>query len=228
MIIAISQREIRTAHGVRDALDQDYVRYFAGLATSLICVSNAHPDLRRFLGSIDIGGVILSGGNDVDPQSYGATRTHTKDSSLSRDATERRLVDYAIERKLPVLGICRGAQLLNVYFGGSLVQSIIDEHPGALNHVAQHHAVSVDSPHLGNTCGIVNSYHSQGISASGLSDQLLAFARSEDDSIEGLFHPKLPSAGILWHPERQSPDQQISDKLIEQFIHHQGYWEPRR
>ncbi len=83
-------------------------------------------------------GVLLTGGEDVDPVHYGADLHPTTSASGERDAYELTLLRHAFARDLPVLGICRGAQLLNVAAGGTLMQDIPSERPDAIGHAVRH------------------------------------------------------------------------------------------
>ena len=107
----------------RDALENDYVKYYENFGITLLPIPNVCKDLEKYFDEIPIKRIILSGGNDVNPQLYGR-KQENEDFSKQRDGTERRLIEIALERKLPLLGICRGAQYINVHFGGSLIQNI--------------------------------------------------------------------------------------------------------
>jgi len=71
---------------------------------------------------------------------------------------------------------------------------------------------------------MVNSYHNQGMDNNSLSPELKPFAISEDGIIEGIYHPKYPIAGVLWHPERKSTDEEINKKIIEAFLNEKLFW----
>ena len=107
-----------------------------------------------------------------------------------RDATERTLVDRAIEEHVPVFGICRGLQFLVDYFGGALEP--------VENHVRTRHRITGDISRPS-----VNSYHTLG--AKHLPPPLVALATAEDGTVEALRHATLPLFAIGWHPEREHP-----------------------
>jgi len=165
-------------------------------------------------GIIDaVGGLLLTGGEDVDPARYGAVRHATVTSvSKERDATEFALLDAAHRRGRPVLAICRGIQLLNVAFGGTLVQDIPSQRPGALahdhedRHASRVHPVHIEAgTRLAHALGAahlqVNSFHHQ--AAEIVSDRLRVAARSPDGMIEGLEWDGDDwwAVGVQWHPE---------------------------
>ena len=143
-------------------------------------------------------GVLFSGGADINPALYG----QEKDALCGklddrRDEAELRLFRMVMEKELPILGICRGTQLLNVALGGSLIQHI----PG---HVGTTHAVSVEKdsllyPVTGDRCR-VNSGHHQVIDRPG--QGLNVIARNEEGMIEAVELPGHPFfLAVQWHPE---------------------------
>jgi putative glutamine amidotransferase len=178
-----------------------------------------------------LDGLVLSGGEDVDPERYGAT-AHPALGNVDpvRDAFELELFRDARERELPVLAICRGIQLVNVALGGSLWQDIPSERPGALPHTQpgsrddRTHAVRVVpgtclARALGTTRLEVNSFHHQSIR--DLAPGLVVSGSAPDGEIEAaesrLGDPWL--LAVQWHPEEfhrdaTAPDQGLFRELI--------------
>ena len=145
-----------------------------------------------------------------------------------RDKTEEKLLEIAIEKNMPLLGICKGMQMLNVLFKGKLIKNIKKQKNDAIEHVNKNHLVTIVDDRAATLLGKkfeVNSYHNQGISLDFLSDELKEFAIAPDEIIEGFYHPDLPIAGIQWHPERPSPDEKTNEKIIRAFINRELYWE---
>ena len=153
-----------------------------------------------------VGGILLSGGPDVHPQRYGQQvdpAAHVKPDQ-SRDEMEFALVPLALSQDMPVLGICRGMQVLNVTFGGSLIQDIPD-------HQAAVHSVFVSpGSKLGAIIGAggyfrTNSRHHQGLRDAHRARDLLASAYMPDDGIiEALESPAHSwVVGVQCHPERE-------------------------
>lgn len=173
--------------------------------------------------------LVVAGGADLDPASYGAApHPQTRDTRPQRDAAELALVGEAIERDVPVLGICRGAQVLNVARGGDLTQHLPDVvghdgHRPAPGVFAAHEVTFTPSSRLASLLGaraVVQSAHHQGIGRLG--DGLVASGRAPDGSIEAV---ELPGrrfvVGVLWHPE-QDDDGRLFEALVEQARRRDG------
>ncbi|GAB5541667.1 MAG: hypothetical protein SangKO_014270 [Sandaracinaceae bacterium] len=155
----------------------------------------------------DARAVILGGGEDIDPRRYREEAEVEARLDPERDALEWALLDGAVRRRLPVLGICRGAQLLNVYLGGTLFQDLRAEfprHSPRRQLLARKH-ITVDARSrlhraLGATSLRVNSLHSQGIAALGRG--LRVCARDHLGVVQGVERRAAPlCVGVQWHPE---------------------------
>ncbi|HTU48349.1 MAG TPA: gamma-glutamyl-gamma-aminobutyrate hydrolase family protein [Bryobacteraceae bacterium] len=164
-------------------------------------------------------GMLLLGGTDVNPKRYGETaRPETDEPDDQRDEVELRLIEEALERDLPILAICRGLQILNVYHGGSLIQhlSAVKTHDvEAEDKGAQAHEVAIKAntrlAHIAETeRWRVNSRHHQ--AADKIGAHLRVSARAVDDgTIEALERPdRRFVVAVQWHPEdqvRRDPEQ---------------------
>ena len=158
-----------------------------------------------------IDSLLLAGGADVDPATYGAERhPETNNTRPERDAFEVVLTRRALDRGMPVLGVCRGMHLLNVALGGSLIQHL----PDALGHNDHRHTPGAFSDHevrlapgslaaraIGAERTAVKSHHHQGVDRLG--DGIVATGWSEPDGVvEAIELEDRPYAlGVLWHPE---------------------------
>ncbi len=154
--------------------------------------------------------LVLTGGSDVDPARYGqAAGSHTQPPRTDRDAAELALLAAALDAGLPVLAICRGMQLLNVFRGGTLIQHLPDVTSGE-DHAATpgtygHHLVHVEQDStlatvLGRTTVDVATSHHQGIDELG--KELAVTARAGDGIIEAVEDQSRPFLlGVQWHPE---------------------------
>jgi putative glutamine amidotransferase len=161
----------------------------------------------------------LSGGEDIEPARYGAAadpKTETIDSA--RDALELGLIATARERDVPVLGICRGLQVINVAYGGSLLQHV-DGHREANGPIAPHIAVAAPGSKLAAACGTapfsVNARHHQAVARSGLAPGLVPTALIDDvvEAFEDQSQRWL--VAVQWHPERSAdPDMSAAGTRI--------------
>lgn len=182
-----------------------------GLAPVLITPAHTEAAIDALLDACC--GLVLSGGEDVDPERYGERPSPALGATLpARDEMEFRALRCALRRDLPVLGICRGCQVLNVHFGGTLYQDIDTERPGHLLHQQlapwseRTHAASVQRDSLlyrmiGEDRLFINSFHHQAVK--GLGEELRVVARAEDGLVEAIEHETRPwVVGVQWHPER--------------------------
>ena len=152
-------------------------------------------------------GLLLPGGGDVDPARFGQPDRGSRDIDLPLDEAQLTTLDLFVRAGRPVLGICRGHQVLNIYFGGDLVQDL----PTALTHMATEHDDRLHPAALapgsllyrlyGDTAP-VNSAHHQGLDRIGAGLRATAFA--PDGVIEAVEHESLPILGVQFHPERMA------------------------
>ena len=169
-----------------------------------------------------VDGLLLPGGWDVDPSFYGEARDEkVGDTDPELDATELALFRQARERAIPVLGICRGQQVINVAMGGSLVQHLEGHEVRALGRRHLAHTIEVDpESELGQAAGEhkirVNSLHHQAIRelASGLQET----ARGEDGTVEGVESDDGMIVAVQCHPEELTTDLPWARRLFERFV----------
>jgi putative glutamine amidotransferase len=174
-----------------------------------------------------LDGLLISGGCDIDPKRYGQERApETQEPNPWRDCMEIGLLGEALDRDLPVLAICRGLQLFNVYHGGTLVQHLAGDLHRTLTRPADPskpmHEVSVApdtklAAVLGAGKHPVNSRHHQAVDKLG--DRLRISAKSVKDGIvEGVERPdKGFAVGVQWHPEDQVRADETQLKLFRAF-----------
>ncbi|WP_245575236.1 gamma-glutamyl-gamma-aminobutyrate hydrolase family protein [Chitinibacter tainanensis] len=180
----------------RDALDQRLIDVLAECGLLAIPVPNRPERVAELWNAVRPQGVVLSGGNDL---------SHYGGSSLERDKTESILLELALAEHLPVLGICRGFQMLVHYLGGKLHR--LNGHTGTrhqVNGLVGNQRFDSD----------VNSYHDWGIAELG--EILQPLAHAADGSVEAAGHHGHRVLGIMWHPEREPSLSGLDRKLIEQ------------
>jgi len=173
-----------------------------------------------------LDGLLLIGGSDIDPASYGA-RPHPETSGArpERDRFELALAHRALERDIPLLGICRGMQLLNVALGGTLVQHLPDvvgheDHrhtPGAFaDHEVWLEPGSLAAQAVGAERTTVKSHHHQGIDELGEGLVATGGSLAEDDLIEAIeLSDRGYALGVLWHPEEDERSRVIGSLVAE-------------
>jgi putative glutamine amidotransferase len=217
----------------RDYLAQNYVRYLAELGIWPVLVPNHLPghDPRPFLAALEVEGLVLTGGSDLDPARYGQPNTHSRRIVPPRDRTELLALDYAAAHDLPVIGICRGIQTINVFFGGGLVQDIPAQLRSPIDHDSddQPHPVTITDARIAHVVSgdwlEVNSHHHQAITRDLLAPDLDAFAICEADGvIEGVIHRHRPVIGAQWHPERPTPSRDCDLRLFRRFLREGAFW----
>lgn len=203
-IIAVTQRVDLVAQigEVRDSLDQRIAEWMLSAGFLLAPIPNALSTLSQinrieindWLLTINPTGLILSGGNDIG-------------QCKIRDELERHLLSWAFAKKIPVLGICRGLQMMAAWSGVGLVK--------CSGHVGERHQLTVDDNH-DEWPKEVNSYHRW--SLAGCPSGFMVTARSEDGSIEAIRHKDLPWEGWMWHPERESVYSDCDTKRLKRLF----------
>ena len=214
-----------TSAGLRNA--RRYVQAIEPLGAEVRLVtpenSGSLPTNRLLDG---VGGLLLCGGPDVDPSFYGESPDPEAglQLSLALDELEFRLLDHALDQDMPVLAICRGMQLLNVFFGGKLIQDLpghkahkVDGKWESASHTIYLAPGAKAAPVIG-MAGFfkVNSLHHQGLKEAQRAPRLMTTAYEvEDGLIEGLESPEHSWViGLQCHPERQVEVPKMFDNLF--------------
>ncbi len=206
MLVGISQRVLQTEgrNERRDALDQAWVPFLAACGFDLVPIPNGHADPVAYLRRLGVAALILSGGGNISMTFQTrdgrapAMPPELPDLAPERDVVEGRLLRESLDSRWPVIGVCRGMEIMNVFHGGRL-----EPLPG---HAGTRHSLWIPSD--GGPAGLfdehVNSFHDLGVPRDGLGDGLRAVAVS-DGYVEAFVHDRYPHAGIMWHPERTCP-----------------------
>ena len=193
LVVTMRELTINGNEEIYDSIDQNFF-LFSKLCNFEIFLL---PNRYKILEDINLNffdGIILSGGGDISQISKKKTK---------RDKLEKDLMEFSVKKKKPLLGICRGMQVIQNFFGVKLEK--------VKNHVNKRHNIS----YL-NTKIKVNSFHNFGSYIT--KDCLKVLARSDDNVIESVQHNKLPIMGIMWHPEREKKIKQFDINLFKSFF----------
>jgi N5-(cytidine 5'-diphosphoramidyl)-L-glutamine hydrolase len=192
VLVGVTQRvdRVDSYEEFRDALDQRLIDWVVEIGlipipipnslVGLYLSKNKQLVLDRWLETLNIEVLILSGGNDIG-------------DSPQRDLTENCLLSWAEKNRKPVLGICRGMQIMGVYAGGKLIK--VDEH------VRTRHKLEMSDNNKDIFPESVNSYHNHALKECPNTFEILA--KSKDGNLEAMKHKKLPWEAWMWHPERE-------------------------
>lgn len=204
-----------------------YVRAIESAGGRALLLPPAADGVEETLDAID--GLVLSGGGDVDPTTYGA-EPHPATGGVrpERDVGELALLEVALARDMPVLAVCRGSQLLNVVRGGDLVQHLPEvvgdeKHKETPGEFTDHEVTLEGGSRVGALLGdrsAVKSHHHQGFGKIG--DDLREVGWAADGTIEALEDPARRFAvGVLWHPE-EGEDYALFRALVEEAERYAG------
>ena len=192
--IALTQRveHIAAIGEWRDALSQEWAAFAEACGFLPLLLPNRTATVQDLMETVKPDGILLTGGNDL--ASYGG-------DAPERDRAERFLIRYAIDREIPLLGVCRGMQMLLDYFDTPLHR--------VEGHIRVEHPLS-----NGDT---VNSFHGWG--AADCHEPLIEVARSADGILEAVAHRDYPWIyGIMWHPERYHPPRERDIQWIKEVF----------
>ena len=198
----------------------------AGATPVILPMIEDEDELFRLIEMCD--GILLTGGHDVTPEIYGEEPLKGTVSCIKRDNMEKIVLSYAMQKDKPILGICRGIQLVNALLGGTLYQDLPTQRPTSVEHhqkppydVPVHEvAIRKDTPLfdcLGTDHIKVNSYHHQAVK--DVAPDLKVMAESEDGLVEALYMPSSRFFwAVQWHPEFSFRTDKNSKKIFKAFV----------
>jgi putative glutamine amidotransferase len=212
-------------------MNQTYIRVLENLGALpvMIPLQMSEQTLQGIFQRLD--GMFLPGGEDLDPSAYGQERHPQLGApDKERDRTELLLAHWALAEGMPLLGVCRGIQVINVVCGGTLYQDLHSQRPDLAKHDyfppsheryrVSHQVIIEPDSRLARALGSqheVNSMHHQGIADLGAG--LRVVARAEDGLAEAVEMPTLPFVvGVQWHPEELAKTDQHSSSLFAEFL----------
>jgi putative glutamine amidotransferase len=228
-----SQVKIAISKAVPEADYENYFRWLRNIDSTIVFFDMYHLELDSALKLlVECDGLLLTGGTDIYPGRFGKENDTSRilEPNFKRDTLEFALLTKAIEKKMPVQGICRGLQLINVHFGGSLIIDI----PTDMDTIVKHQLPDTyNCPHLvdipigsllneisGITQGETNSNHHQGIDVLGKG--LEGMAKTPDGLIEAIGLKGRTNASYLlavqWHPERMDYSNPLSGAIAKRFV----------
>ncbi|MBD5459533.1 MAG: gamma-glutamyl-gamma-aminobutyrate hydrolase family protein [Lachnospiraceae bacterium] len=151
--------------------------------------------------------LLLPGGGDITPAFFGQKNAGSVNIDTELDILQFQALEYAVQNDMPVLGICKGMQLINIFFGGTLLQHMPQSDTHAYNRGDRYHTTTISPGNilyaLYGASSTVNSAHHQCIDNPGRNLRILQTA--PDRTPEALCHDKHPILGVQWHPERLLP-----------------------
>ncbi len=182
-------------HEQRDSLDRRWWQVAEALGFFPVPLATLSGSLAApYAESLNLSAIFFTGGDD----------------DATRDVFEFALIDWAINKNIPIVGFCRGMQTLNRYFGGTLVK--------LAGHKLTRHEVLFSNAWAEDHARDVNSYHDFGMYPEQLSRVLVPTAIHKDGSIEAFIHPEYNITGIMWHPERESTKSEEDIALLRRLI----------
>ena len=192
----------------RDAISHDWPQFIEKMGANMILIPNSLTNVEDFLNDIDLDGIILSGGDNIG-------------DDKERDETENKILNFAITNKIPLFGVCRGMQVINKFFNGTIKKNINSSHVGNLHDITLVNNNLIES--IKKKFLRVNSFHNNIITESNLGKNMQPFAITNNDkTIEGFFHKILPIAAVMWHPERDSNE--YNQLIIKQIFSRKLFW----
>jgi len=184
-----------------DFIDHYWIKFFEKKNINYILIPNSKKiATKKIYKNNNVNLIILAGGNDV----------FAKDSfSKLRLEIELKLIRFGIKENIPILGICRGMQVLNIYFKGKLNK--------IEGHMRKNHIIKGVNNFFKKKKFMVNSFHNYGISKKSISKNFIIYANDEKGNVEMFKHKTKNLYGVMWHPERNKNFSQLN-KIVKKIL----------
>ena len=190
MIIGLTQNISKNQYNKEiNCLESSWIELFKNTDNCLLPILNVnYIKINQLFKQIKFDLIILSGGNNI------FLNKRTKNAYKKRDQCEKKIIELCIKNNIPILGICRGMQILNIYFGGKLSK--------IMNHSKTKHHMYYSSKEFNFLPKQVNSNHNFAIQKKNLGRELISKAEDKDQNVELFIHETKKIIGVMWHPER--------------------------
>ncbi|MFA6843821.1 MAG: type 1 glutamine amidotransferase [Bacilli bacterium] len=208
IIIGVTPRLCSTDSTKKQGNHDDYINEMNKLGFIPITLPLGNTDIKAVLDICD--GFLLPGGEDMNPACFHQENKGSKLFDDRLDVIDKIVIDYAVKTKKPILGICRGHQVLNVFLGGDLIQDIGQSHQAVRHMVTTYPNRLINFP----TTMEINSYHHQVLDK--LAPGLITIAKSKEGYNEAFIHETLPIMSFQWHPEKV-PNEKSSLLIFKTF-----------
>jgi len=231
VVVTLSNPERAASPDIAALKNRRYVEGLERSGARAIPVDERTPPAERQAAYAEMDGLLISGGADLDPALYGETVQGSRDPDHGRDTVDAEAYAAATARSVPVLGVCRGLQAINVFSGGTLVQHLVghESTPYPDPDVTRHGIDLVAGTRLATILGEaddlrVNSYHHQAVTRGGIAPGLKVSATAPHagigDLVEGLeaVDPDRWVVGVQCHPERTESSPPVLERLWAAFI----------
>ena len=219
--IGITMRVVNAAsyNEPRDAISHDWLKFLFSNNLNFTLIPNCGDNVEKFLSMNNINFIILTNGNDVNDVN---NQDKLNNVSSIRDNTENNIITWAINNNKSILAVCRGFQLINMYYGGTINYNLGD------THIAKNHRIEIcddiSRSYFKKDSFLSNSYHNNGVKNENLADNLIPFAMTEDKFVEGFYVRDKQILAIQWHPERKLKNHTFYNLMAVNFINKGPWW----
>ena len=212
--ILITQRSSKDKYDQDiDYLEKNYISYFTKFNITPILIPNSIKNPTNFFRINNCEGIILTGGEDFNINLKKYSKKNNYKGLCERDILEFKLLSFASNKDIPLLGMCRGMQFINLFFNNKIL--INKKHSKIRKHLIK--TININSKKIKDEYS-VNSFHKNVIDNRKLSPVLKPLALSENIYVEAMQHIKKPILGVIWHLERKSYSKELDRYLFLKFL----------